>query len=393
MNYQQILAETYQENAAVQEQFENDEYEAHVDGHAHHEYDTKEVADQEGFKKFGGDRGHPDIVAKSEAFGDKDKTSVRHEKDVKTWVVNIDSRFRSYSVPNKQPTFIINNPNSLGVPDSYPISVPAHYVMMLATPIRNVYSVNLTSVEFQNTFYEFDQNVYANTSMLITDCTQSDPVPVTIPDGNYTTVDLFCTAVQTAINASTFNGSVLTGYTVKYDAVKNLITVANTNTSTGYFFNMRFITTHANSAGRTVTSQNPYNNGLGYHLGFVNIEYDGKSSYTAEYVPNIVVNNYVYLVINDWNVVQHQDFNSTRFDAFAKLLLTGPKNTLFFDTGTSNTTTKKFFFQQPIDITRLEVELVDPYGNQLNLRGGDFSVTLEIEQVLNLSLYDKLREL
>ena len=97
--------------------------------------------------------------------------------------------------------------------------------------------------------------------------------------------------------------------------------------------------------------------------------------------------------MNDWNIVHHQNFNSTRFDAFAKILLTSPKNELFFDTSYTNSTTKQIFFQQPIDITRLDIKLLDSYGNQLNLRGGDFSITLEIEQILNMSLFEKLREL
>lgn len=380
--YQELLAETYRENAV--EEFENEEEEQNVEGHEEQDYDTREVANPEAFKKFGGDRGNADIIAKTNPFEDKSKLSVRHEKDSKILVINIDSRFRAYSVPGKQPpSFINKNPNN--VIDSYAISQSGHYIMNLHTPIRNVYSVKLTSVEFPNSFYEFDYNTYINTSVSVT--IASTTHVVTIPDGNYTSTALFTAALQTALNTA-FGG---TNFTVVCDPTSNKITISNSTS----LFNMTFLTSVTNNSGQVVTSQNPYANGLGYHLGFVNTSYtnDGiHKYYTAEYVPTVIANNYVYLAINDWNVVQHQNFNTTRFDAFAKLLLTGPKNTLFFDTVSSNSTTKKFFFQQPIDVTRLDIKLLDAYGNQLNLQGGDFSVTLEIEQILNINLYEKLRE-
>jgi hypothetical protein len=386
MNYQEILADTYREN--VIEHFEEEEEENDVDGHEEGEYDTRELNDPDAFKKFGGNRGHSDTIPKVIPFDDKSKLSVRHEKDIKRLVISVDSRFRSHSVPGKQPaSFINSNPNP--DIDSFPISQSGHYLMMLHTPIRNVYSVKLTSVEFPNTSYEFDSNVYVNTSMNVT--ISSTTNTITIADGNYTTVALFTAALQTALNTA-FGG---TNFTVACNPVSNKITISNSSSA----FTMRFVTTLTNSSGQVITSQNPYANGIGYHLGFSNnLDYNGNplytgaQTYTAEYVPTIVSNNYVYLSVNDWNIVQHQNFNSTRFDAFAKILLTSPKNTLFFDTLSSNSTTKQIFFQQPVDITRLDIKLLDSYGNQLNLRGGDFSITLEIEQILNMSLFEKLRE-
>jgi hypothetical protein len=388
MNYQEILADTYREN--VIEHFEEEEEEENdVDGHEEHEYDNHEVNDPDAFKKFGGNRGHSDILPKVTSFDDKSKLSVRHEKDIKRLVISVDSRFRSYSVPGKQaPTFINPNPNP--DIDIYPISQSGHYLMMLHTPIRNVYSVKLTSVEFPNTFYEFDSNVYVNTSMNVT--VSSTSHTVTIADGNYTSVSSFTSALQTALNTA-FGG---TNFTVACDPISNKITISNSSSA----FTMVFVTTLTNSSGQAITSQNPYANGIGYHIGFSNnLDYNGSpvytgaQNYTAEYVPTIVSNNYIYLSVNDWNIVHHQNFNSTRFDAFAKILLTSPKNTLFFDTTSTNSTTKQIFFQQPIDITRLDIKLLDSYGNQLNLRGGDFSITLEVEQILNMSLFEKLREL
>jgi hypothetical protein len=48
---------------------------------------------------------------------------------------------------------------------------------------------------------------------------------------------------------------------------------------------------------------------------------------------------------------------------------------------------------QPKDITKIAITLYDAYGNILNLQGADFSFTLELKQILNMNLYESLREL
>jgi hypothetical protein len=373
VTYQELLAETYRENENLHEEFTEEEPD--VGGNEEHDYERHEISDPDAFKKFGGNRGHPETIPKSNQFDDKSKLSIRHEKDMKTIVLNIDSRFRAYSIPNMNPhvpTFTISPPNEQ--PNSYIASDPAHYVMQTHTPIRNVYSVKLTSVEFPNVFYEFDAAVYYNTTVTIK-TTSNGTKLVTIPNGNYSTPALLASTLQSKIVALFPSPDV---FTVTYEPITNLITIANSHG----VFDMKF-----------TNETNPYGNGLGYHLGYAENSYTGSSSYTCENIPTTIANNYVYLVLNDWNVVQHQSYNNAHFNAFAKLLITGPKNTLFFDTDSSNSTTKEIFFQQPIDISRIEMQLIDPYGNQLNLRGADFSITLEIKQILNIGLFEKLREI
>jgi hypothetical protein len=111
----------------------------------------------------------------------------------------------------------------------------------------------------------------------------------------------------------------------------------------------------------------------------------------AESVPVIVANNYIYLRLNDWDVITHRDFNNAHFFAFAKLMVPTAKNTTVYDNSTTNTTIKEIFFQQPNDINKIVITLYDAYGNILNLQGSDFSFTLEVKEIINLNLYDNLR--
>jgi len=74
------------------------------------------------------------------------------------------------------------------------------------------------------------------------------------------------------------------------------------------------------------------------------------------------------------------------------LLPTG-KNTMIIDTITSNTTSKIYHFLQPTNINLLQIQLLDAFGNVIDLQGANISMTLEFSEVLNMALYEKYRDL
>jgi len=84
--------------------------------------------------------------------------------------------------------------------------------------------------------------------------------------------------------------------------------------------------------------------------------------------------DYIFLRINDWGYI---DFFSKKM--FAKILLTtGLGNPKILDN-----INKEFRFRQPIDINKLDIELVDYLGNTVNLNGFDWSFTIEFKQIIN----------
>jgi hypothetical protein len=239
---------------------------------------------------------------------------------------------------------------------------------------------------------------------------------VRIPDGNYDTFTNFASAVQYAIqNSVNPNGVVNTvfqSFKVTYSTLKGKMIFSNPTQFTFKF----------------PRSIHPSGNGLGYFLGFSQIDYTNSPSQTgeissslygnttaglvatyglsstgpplttdyrlaAENIPVILSNNYIYIALNDWNVIVHRDFNNAHFYAFAKIMVPAVKYTIVYDSDTTNTTVKEYFFQQPKDITKIAITLYDAYGNILNLQGADFSFTLELKQILNMNLYESLREL
>ena len=86
--------------------------------------------------------------------------------------------------------------------------------------------------------------------------------------------------------------------------------------------------------------------------------------------------DYMFLRINDWGYI---DFFGKKM--FAKVLLT---------TGLGNPkiddyVNKEYRFRQPIDVNKLDIELVDYLGNTIDLGGFDWSFTLELKQIVNSS--------
>jgi hypothetical protein len=145
------------------------------------------------------------------------------------------------------------------------------------------------------------------------------------------------------------------------------------------------------------TQTNPYGNGIGYNLGFLQQTYQAQSNNNyiiqSDQSPDLVQDTYIYLQINDWNLVEHQMSNNNYFSVFAKILLNGQKNAIVYDTLVSNPTTKDYVFPQPTNIQKLEIKMLDAYGIPLELRGTSFSMTLELQQVNNSGVYEKLLEL
>lgn len=360
LTYQELLAEAYEDTArnrlVHQNEYEDDDQ---VEDHEQHDYEKHELEEPEEFQKFHGDRGTEKTIAKpSQLFDDKSKISIRYDKDVKTHVLNIDSRFRSYT------TTTVSNP--------YPESKSSNYTFRPQRTYKNIVSLRLSSIEFPNVFYTFS-STRENITFGVRIAPATTYTNITITSGNYSTPSALAaevqTKLQTAYPAETF--------TVSYVAITNQITIANGNA-----FDINF-------TPATITT--PFDNGLGVYLGFRNLLYTGSTSYTAESFPDIVGDTYIYLAINDYNVVEHQDFNTTSFGAFAKIQVNVAKNTLLFDQ--LNTMTKEYFFQQPSNVGVFMIRLLDTYGRELDLQGMNFSVTLELKEALSISLYEKLREI
>jgi len=346
------------------------EYENSVDGDDHH---PDELEDQEAFQKPQGSHQQAAAPKPLDPYKDTTKLGITYDKNVFTQVLNIDSRFRANSGTNFQTT---------------------NFLFTLPRVIKNVVSLRISSLEIPNTYYTFSA-VRGNTSFGITYpsakfSVSSVTLVCTIPDGNYDNSTSGATSITAVIQSQLRNltfgsyGSIV--WTVKFDNLTGLLSIASGDGSTTELpFDL---------AWRVGTFSNRVHNfGLGYNLGFrlPDTEYFNKVYFIATTPLDVTDCNYLFLTLNpDWKVVIHNTTDKLQLFSFAKVIVNVPKNRTLYDNG-ANTLTKEYFLKQPSNITSIPVRLSDPYDQDIDLRGMDWSFSLEIKEVLNAALYETAR--
>lgn len=129
---------------------------------------------------------------------------------------------------------------------------------------------------------------------------------------------------------------------------------------------------------------------LGWMLGFRNGAYENNSVFVSEGLSNISGPQYVFLVVDDYN----NNVNNGFYSAFTNSLLN--KNILarislqqsnIYNT-TSETNLSIICYPRqyfgPVDIQKINVQLLDEYGRVVNLNNMDFSFCLSFQTVYDI---------
>jgi len=350
-------------------------YEEDVDGADGH---PDELEDQEEFRKEQGSHQIASLMTPPPKDLYKATTDVRYQRDTYVHVLSIDSRFRT-------------DINQLS----------GNFLFKLLTPIKNVIAIRLSSLEIPNTWYNFS-NARGNISMGII-FQQGSQVIVNITSGNYRVNtgqqdDILVELFTQLNNVSLFPNN---SFSVSFNLITRKMAIGcytnihapvggytytnqpSAATETPVIFTINFATSQFSTR---IT-----NWGLGYNLGYDVKETLPAFIQQADYVLNITSCNYIFLSLNpDWRVIEHNQPDKTQVASFAKIIVDVPKNSIVYDNG-QNTITKTYRFMQPANITTFTVTLRDEFEEYINLEGDDFSITLEVTEVLHSSLYESMR--
>jgi hypothetical protein len=384
LTYQQVLADVYEENAKDVLVHQN-EYEEEVPPEDKH---PDELENQEEFQKEHGSRQMVEVPLNPPSYKDMTTQSVRYSKDIKIRNLSIDSRFReTYS---KTVNLRLNETLP---PQFITGETAASFKYTLETPIKNVISVRISSVEIPNTFYNFSK-VRGNISfVIIYPSGSTNPLSrytATIPEGNFTSIDTgnpdsISFQIQTAMNNATNSANaIITGTTfaVTIGSYSSKMTITS---SLGNPFDLDFQT--------QLFSARTTDWGLGYNIGFRDKFYSGTIIYTGDAVVDTLGANYLYIGLHpDWQVIQHNSPDLQTQAFFAKIVVNVPKFDIIYDDG-SNGLTKEYWLPQPTDIKVFNITLSDPYEDLVDLVGANWSLTVELKEVLNVGLYDHIRQL
>jgi hypothetical protein len=208
---------------------------------------------------------------------------------------------------------------------------------------------------------------------------------VCIPDGNYNPLTL-ATTLENAIN----NVVTQPNLTVNFHLIPGKMVIDNSGVPFTMEFGSAYTCGDCSGNLNIKSSSTPYNNGLGYLMGFTGMSYKGSSSYTAEHVVDTLRDNYIFLQLPDLeDSLEAHSYNGTIIKAFAKIIVNVDKNALIYDNG-ANMLTKQTQFAQPVNISTFRVRLVDLYGRHLNIMS-DWSFTLELQEVVSSKVYEAYR--
>lgn len=141
------------------------------------------------------------------------------------------------------------------------------------------------------------------------------------------------------------------------------------------------------------TENRHYDFGLGANLGFIKHTYEVNQSTCFQVEGESLINTegdaYFLLAIEDFHTVEHKTHDSY-VQCLAKILVKNNTTRIIFDDGYT-VLSNEIVFAQPMDLKQVRVRLIDAYGEPLDLHHNNLSISLEIKELMNVQLYDSYR--
>ena len=281
--------------------------------------------------------------------------------------INIDTRFRENYYATKSTNFHVDLPLRLS----------------------KVVSLQLSALELPSTFYVITKVSGNNFFVLNIDDESSGPLIVSIPDGNYDYIGL-----------QTYISNFLSTAPGKYKNIEFLVDI-NTPSGTGpsagsgkmivgsstgnLKFSINFLTDKYGNDDK----QTPLPLKLGWLMGFRQGYYENALSYVSEGIVDLIGSRYVYLVIDDFNNSVNDGFYGA-FNAsilnkniLARISLQGSVYSYSSKDNLNLITSPRQYFG-PVDIQKLQVQLLDEYGRVIDLNNMDYSFCLTFQTIYDL---------
>lgn len=291
---------------------------------------------------------------------------------------------------------------------NYNTTISSNFMYDFPSPINNIISMKLSSIEIPNTWYIISNNKKSNVFSISTlnvtgipDTTHN----IIIPEGNYSLSNLIDVVNNYFIN--TGNGLEYIRFDVNMLTLKAIIRAKNSTDSGGglvpyvagfspnFEFNISFDVIGIDSKKT-----------LGWLLGFRLNSYN--VSQTDTYTDNINVvpptlytgylisegiyggsiSRYFLFSLNDFNnsfknsIISLNDKSFIGDDILGRITINSSSNTIILDNTSDNIYKQRDFFG-PVKIEKIHVKLLDKYGDILDINNVDFSFVLEFKQIYN----------
>jgi hypothetical protein len=303
---------------------------------------------------------------------------------------------------------------------NYSSTLSSDFAFVLPQPINNVLSMEVTAMEFPNSWYTFSKEYYSNT-FTITIYNAKDPSDlngtiydeeithtIEIPEGNYQSDTL-----RDSINnifTNTRNGLEYIYFDINE---VNARCVFRTKTADdddkGIFLDLDNPVDFSFKIDFTVPEypNRPLYKNAGWMLGFRNSSYTVSASLSATVINTDTeyevqtfrwflesessygsgVHNYIFLDLDDFN----KNFNTNSFiinsnesvlgnNTIGRISVTSGMNTTVTNSANDFVFKKREYFG-PVKLERMRIKLVNKLGEPIELNRNDFSFVLEIKEL------------
>jgi len=276
--------------------------------------------------------------------------------------------------------------------ENYYNTQSSNFHLDLPLRLTQVVSLQLSALEIPTSFYAISSIFGNNFFVLQISNPGVDPLIVIIPDGNYDYLS-FIDYINVFLQSQTVN--VLYG-DIQFIADANtpagtgsggtgrmVVGIHTTSLITGYSIN--FQTDRYGNEDK----QTPLPLKCGWLMGFREGYYENNLSYVSEGIIDLFGIKYIYLVVDDFNNSVNDGFYSAftssilNKNILARISLQGNVFNLLSQNNFNLITTPRQYFG-PVDIQKLQIQLLDEYGRIINLNNMDYSFCLTFQTIYDL---------
>jgi len=252
---------------------------------------------------------------------------------------------------------------------------PTDCFFVLSYPLKNVVSMRLLSLELPEGVYLLSNADLTNRLYIVEYAGDGSTLLeglVIVPEGCYCAESL-AAALQNAINVQLVTEG---RFAVGIDPISFRTTIINSV----HNFDMYFVTQQTNTY---------LNRNLGWILGYRNPTYLENNYYTSEGLFNGVPLDYMYFVLDDFNLSRSSNLIAIFNDSFidknilAKIPYSNWNFQVLFE-GKDDVISPRRQYFGPVDIRKFGLQLINKYGQIINLNNMDFSFTLEVEMAYDI---------
>ena len=259
-----------------------------------------------------------------------------------------------------------------------------NFLLSLPMQFNDVLSLQLNAIEIPTNFYVISKLTGNNFFTIIVN---GESAVITIPDGNYTIKGMLNILNEAMFKFDNqFKGIIFQDNLSNGNGTGQIVVGINESYITGNFHpTIESISLDFQADKTGIQDRNtPLPLKFGWLLGFRNGYYENSLVYISEGIPDLTGPKYIYLVVDDYNNNVNNGFYSVfnssilNKNILARISLQANVFNCLIENNLNIVTTPRQYFG-PVNITNLQIQVLDEYGRILDLNNTDYSFCLTLQ--------------